>query len=808
MSSIRTKIFMLIMAIGLISLVIGVAYAYFSEVTLTDRIVEQRHEQLLGSVRQRIAKKEDIGLTNAIAFAANRSIIEAMKLGDRDLAITTLEAIGTLYQNNSNFKGIQIHLHTRDMRSFVRSWQLNQFGDDLSQIRPGIVKVNTEKKALVAFELGENGLMIRAIIPVFDGTEFVGTLEFLQGVGSVSRDFEQEGKFYLMLLNERALKVAKKAANNQGVGDFVVLNDKYFSEPTLDFARSLDYAVLLERGYSRNDRFFASLLPVTDLSGEVVAYHVVGEPISVLQTRLGEASTITLSFLGLIVFMILFMILALSFGMNAMILKPVAEIKAGLQGFFDYLNHLSDQFNPIGFQSRDELGEMADMIRENIAHTQGMFQRDQALIHQVERIVSRVTSGFYSSRVGGVTDNHQLDALKTIFNEMLERSERNFDKILSAILSFASSNFTSQLAVEEHTGKLGSLISSINTLGVSISELMALIRRTGDTLQHGTDQLFDASSQLREASASQTHAITVTSDTIRAIARNIEDSDRRIAEMSEQAQSMRTLTQVIADIAGQTNLLALNAAIEAARAGEHGRGFGVVADEVRQLAEKTQQSLAEISNNVDVMLRVTKNVRDSSRQQFEQIANLTALTQDLNTANENNQCVAETMFQLSNHIAKRVENLVNVSQQTQALQRPLDQVCDVKLVFEINMVKLEYIRMKDHLLSAITCDEPFDERPFRHTPLDAWMKSSRSLPMTGTRAWHNLQAQTVEQGKLIERMFELHRQGADFEHIRPLINELELGAHTLFDLIDRVKTEECQRRNQLLEEALDTVAQS
>ncbi|MBN2887626.1 MAG: hypothetical protein JXM75_13070 [Chromatiaceae bacterium] len=787
---------------GLLSLLIGLAYAYFSEVALTKRIVEQRQELLLGSVRQRIVKKEDISLTNAIAFASNRSIIDAMKRGDRALAIATLEAIGAMYRNNSNFKGIQVHLHTADMRSFVRSWKLDQFGDDLSTLRPGVVKVNRERKALVAFELGENSLMIRAILPVFDGDEFVGTLEFLQGVGSVSRDFEKEGKFYLMLLNDEALKIAKKAANNQKVGDFVVLNDKYFSAPTVEFARTLDYQELLERGYTRNARFFASLLPVTDLKGDVVAYHVVGEPIAVLKERIGEATTITLSFLGLIIFMILFIILGLSYGMNAMILKPIAEIKTGLQGFFDYLNHASDEVTPIRLESRDELGEMAGMIRENVAHTQGMFERDRALIREVETIVGRVTSGFYSSRVEGATDNRQLEALKSIFNTMLERSQQNFDKILAAILSFASSNFTSRLEVEEHTGKLGSLISSINTLGVSISELMALIRRTGETLQQGTEQLFEASSQLREASGSQTSAITVTNDTIGVIARNIEDSDQRIAEMSEQAESMKNLTQVIADIAGQTNLLALNAAIEAARAGEHGRGFGVVADEVRKLAEKTQQSLSEISSNVDAMLRVTKDVRDSSRQQFEQIANITTITHDLATANDNNQRVAEEVFRLSNHIAKRVENLVNVSHQTQALQRPLDQVCDVKLVFEINMVKLECIRMKDELLSVITGTEAIDETAFRHTPLDAWMDGARGQPMSGTRAWQNLQAGAVEQAELIHRMLDMHREGLSFERIRTIINEFELSTHALFDLIDRVKTEECQRRNQQLEDEL------
>jgi methyl-accepting chemotaxis protein len=128
------------------------------------------------------------------------------------------------------------------------------------------------------------------------------------------------------------------------------------------------------------------------------------------------------------------------------------------------------------------------------------------------------------------------------------------------------------------------------------------------------------------------HAIGMLSQSIDEQHRHSLEVNQRLQALADTTNQIKDVLGIISDIADQTNLLALNAAIEAARAGEHGRGFAVVADEVRNLAEKTQKSLSEINITINT---IVQSVSDVSQQVDQNAKEMHALVEKGESANEN-----------------------------------------------------------------------------------------------------------------------------------------------------------------------------
>jgi methyl-accepting chemotaxis protein len=150
---------------------------------------------------------------------------------------------------------------------------------------------------------------------------------------------------------------------------------------------------------------------------------------------------------------------------------------------------------------------------------------------------------------------------------------------------------------------------------------------------HGNaNESLAATSEAAQSALKGDRVIGQTSDAMTSIVGSVQGAASVIERVGTQSHDISTIVQVIREVADQTNLLALNAAIEAARAGEQGRGFAVVADEVRKLAEKTTSSAAEITRMIEAVQHSSGQAVGDIRLVVEQVQQISSQSQDARAA--------------------------------------------------------------------------------------------------------------------------------------------------------------------------------
>ncbi|MDN5047877.1 methyl-accepting chemotaxis protein [Aliarcobacter butzleri] len=307
--------------------------------------------------------------------------------------------------------------------------------------------------------------------------------------------------------------------------------------------------------------------------------------------------------------------------------KNLLVIRNGILSFFSYLNRETLKAELINLDSKDEFGQMAKVVNENIVKTQKGIEEDRKLIDETIAVLGEFEQGDLCQRLNLSVSNPALMQLKEVLNNMASNLENNIDNVLKVLEQYSNYNYLNKIdqkGLKEHLLKLA---SGVNNLGDSITQMLIDNKTNGLTLGKSSSELLLNVDKLNLSSNEAAASLEETAAALEEVTSNVRNNTQNIAQMAKLSSEVTELANdgenfanqttvamdeinnqvnlvneaisIIDNIAFQTNILSLNAAVEAATAGEAGKGFAVVAQEVRNLASRSAEAAQDIKTIVE-----------------------------------------------------------------------------------------------------------------------------------------------------------------------------------------------------------------
>ena len=582
--------------------------------------INQLSTQSVSSVHKQIDFIGQKALSLASLFAREPEVVEAYKIaltgdiGDpespqsqraRDILRQKFAPIIDGYLENTGESLLKLHFHLPNGRSLVRLWREGyqttidgvkvDISDDISPFRQTVIEVNTSPYTpITGIEIGRGGFVIRGLSPItMAGGRHLGSNEVLFAFSQIIKmEQEDEGKvWYSAFMDADKLPIAKSLQDPE---KFPVFENTYVLTDFTDqeLTDLLITREILDEGHKnlfciKKENYLITSFPIHDYSGNPVGVmtiiHDISRQNATLSSIEAEIAKTKNSFmiqmaitLGLITLIAVF----INTVSSRLITKPLAAVEKTLKDIATGGGDLTKELKAL---SSDEVGVLSNAFN--------------TFLSKLRNMVSKIKK--------------TTESTITIKESLGSTTEET-----AASLTQISANIKSAKSL------ISTLDENINTTSSAANQIQAHIQDMDIQINEQSSAVEQSSASVHEMVASLSNVASITQtkqNATKLLVRRTEDGGKILSETTNAVQkihenldSISEMVKVINNVAEQTNLLAMNAAIEAAHAGDAGRGFSVVADEIRKLAEDVSKNAKEISVELNTIIGGIETAASSS----------------------------------------------------------------------------------------------------------------------------------------------------------------------------------------------------
>ena len=569
---ISSKVLLIMCSALCITLLLIVPFLTYKLGVVKKMTLEKKSQTLRTTLNQNMLAKKKVWLTNALQIANNPIVKQAVLQNDRETLKKTLARYGEIFKKYTGFKNVKIHVIDRNLRSYVKTWAPDDFGEPLDY-SAAYKKVKASGAPLVAMEPSSKGLRLKGLFPIMHEGQFNGLVDFEVGLNSIKRSLKPLNIDFLYFLKVDYLDIAKALRKNRKIGDYV-LSQKDFDKAFLNHLEQLDMAEA-SKDYVVDGAYLTVAEPVKDVNGQAIGVYLLGQKTPLVMASVAKNARLIwglFAFFGSAFLVVMFFVV---FFLHRYAVKPISRIVEGLTATAGQVASASGQVS----SSSESLAEGASEQAASIEETSSSLEKMSAMTKQnadnaneANHLTEEV------NQVVGQANNSMSELTHSM--EGISGASEETSKIIKTIdeIAFQTNLLALNAAVEAaRAGEAGAGFAVVS------DEVRNLAMRAAEAAKNTADLIEGTVKKVKEGG----DLVDKTNEAFSVVTESVAKVGQLVGEIAaasnEQAQGIDQVNTAVSDMDKMTQQNAANAEESAS-----------AAEEMAAQAEQTKGLLQEL----------------------------------------------------------------------------------------------------------------------------------------------------------------------------------------------------------------------